>query len=53
MINSTPVVYTVHRNNNVVELGVMYRSGMRIYTVVYDAGAGETSTTYTDVEFSN
>lgn len=51
MVNSQPVVWIARRNNDVVQFAVMISTGMRIYTVEYSSGAGETNTTYEDKTF--
>lgn len=51
MVNSQPVVWIARRNNDVVQFAVMTSTGMRIYTVEYSSGAGETHTTYEDKTF--
>lgn len=51
MVNSQPVVWIARRNNDVVQFAVMTSTGMRIYTVEYSSGAGETHTTYVDKTF--
>ncbi|MBR5640476.1 MAG: hypothetical protein IKW83_12265 [Muribaculaceae bacterium] len=51
MVNSQPVVWIARRSNDVVQFGVMTSTGMRIYTVEYSSGAGETNTTYEDKDF--
>lgn len=50
--DNQPIVWAAMRNMNVVQFGVMLDGGMRVYTVEYSDGAGETTSSYEEFYFT-